>query len=161
MGPFPKDIHQNNWCFSKSYHCFLQYWLCFFPKLDVAYCKPNWLFGSQKNNVWCTGIRDWRHLSMRIKQHSFSSGHVEVCAVYERWEKMILSTRNIKMKFTKKRHLRKWFFKDNLISYLHYQRVLWLSRLVKVIEKSHEGYQGNFLSFVVLVARYDHILRQV
>ncbi|GBP29237.1 hypothetical protein EVAR_20600_1 [Eumeta japonica] len=26
---------------------------------------------------------------------------------------------------------------------------------------SQEGYHGNFLSFVELVARYDHILRQV
>ncbi|GFQ99789.1 zinc finger MYM-type protein 1 [Trichonephila clavata] len=93
-GPFRKDMHQNNRCFSKSYYFSTskyvlvnRFWLCYSKILDIAYCQPCWLFTSQRNNVWCMGIRDWRHLSERIEQHSFSSGHVEACAVYERWKK--------------------------------------------------------------------------
>nr|XP_042908380.1 uncharacterized protein LOC122271400 [Parasteatoda tepidariorum] len=132
-GSFPTDINQNNRCFSKSYYVSCskygpvnRFWLRYSKILNAAYCQPCWLFASLRNNVWCTGIRDWKHLSERIKQHSCSSGHSEACAVYEFWKKtmLILSTRNLKMKFARKHHFGKWFFKE-------------------------------------LVARYDHILRQV
>lgn len=83
-GPFPTDINQHNRCFSKSHYVSSfkygpvnRFWLCYSKILDGACCQPCWLFASQRNNVWCTGIRDWKHLSERIKQHSCSSGHTE------------------------------------------------------------------------------------
>ncbi|XP_065662351.1 uncharacterized protein LOC136084908 [Hydra vulgaris] len=84
-GPFPTDINWNNRCFSKSYYVSCskygpvnRFWLCYSKILDAAYCQPCWLLASHnvRNNFWCTGIRDWKHLSERIKQHSCSSGHI-------------------------------------------------------------------------------------
>ncbi|RVE48177.1 hypothetical protein evm_007131 [Chilo suppressalis] len=56
------------------------------------------------------------------------------------------------MKFAKKHHFGKWFFKGYSSS---------LALRGHQEDLSQEGYHGNFLSFVELVARYDHILRQV
>ncbi|GBP67739.1 hypothetical protein EVAR_40510_1 [Eumeta japonica] len=92
--PFPPDINQNNRCFSKSYYVSSskygpvnRFWLFYSKILDTAYCQPYCLLASQRNNVWCMGIRDWKHLSEKIKQPSCSSGHLQACAMYEFWKK--------------------------------------------------------------------------
>ncbi|XP_046971601.1 uncharacterized protein LOC124540655 [Vanessa cardui] len=92
-GPFPKDPHQDNRSFSETYYVSTsqygpvdRFWICYSKMLDAAYCQPCWLFASQIN-AWCTGFRDWRHLSDRIKQHGSSKAHTEACAVYEVWQK--------------------------------------------------------------------------
>ena len=85
-GPFPKD----NRYFSKLYYFSTsiygpvhRFWLWYSKILDAAYCQPSWLFASQRNNIWCKGIQDWKYLSERMKQHSFLSGHAEACVVNE------------------------------------------------------------------------------
>ncbi|GFR17594.1 zinc finger MYM-type protein 1 [Trichonephila clavata] len=110
-------MHQNNRCSSKSYYISTskyglvnRFGLYYSKILDAAYCQPCWLFASQRNNIGCIGIRNWKHYQKGIKQHSFSSGYVKACAVYECWEKVILSTRNMEMKFAKKRQFGKGFF---------------------------------------------------
>nr|CAI5821373.1 unnamed protein product [Callosobruchus analis] len=88
-GHFPTDINKNNRSSSTSYYASCSkygpvnhFWLCYSKILGAACCQPCWLFASQRNNVWCTKIRDWKRLSERIKQHSCSSCHSEACAVY-------------------------------------------------------------------------------
>ncbi|CAH0562980.1 unnamed protein product [Brassicogethes aeneus] len=92
-GPFPKEPHQDHRSFSETYYVSTskygpvdRFWICYSKMLDAAYCQPCWLFASQKN-VWCTGIRDWRHLSDRVKQHGSSKAHTKACAVYKAWQK--------------------------------------------------------------------------
>lgn len=84
-GPFTEDAHQDNRCFSKSYY-FNRIWLCYYVIICAAYWQPCWLFASQRNNVWCKGIQDRKHLSERIKQQflELSYGSYDV---YELWKK--------------------------------------------------------------------------
>ncbi|KAJ0175106.1 hypothetical protein K1T71_009247 [Dendrolimus kikuchii] len=170
-GPFPADINQNNRCFSKSYYVSCstygpvnRFWLCYSKILDAAYGEPCWLFASQRNNVWCTGIRDWKHLSERIKQHSCSSSHSEACAVYEFWKKN--DTNTIDKELENEIHKEASFWKMVLQRLFDIILTLTLAKSSLALrghqeDLSQEGYHGNFLSFVELVARYDHILRQV
>ncbi|GBP12872.1 Zinc finger MYM-type protein 1 [Eumeta japonica] len=168
-GPFPTDINQNNRCFSKSYDVSSskygpvnRFWLCYSKIIDAAYCQPCWLFASQRNNVWCMGIRDWKHLSERIKQHSCSSSHSEACAVYEFWKKKYTNT--IDKEFENEIRKEASFWK--MVLQRLFDIILTLAKSSLALrghreDLSQEGYHGNFLSFVELVARYDHILRQV
>lgn len=127
--------------------------------LDAAYCQPCWLFASQIN-AWCTGIRDWRHLSDRVKQHGSSKAHTEACAVYEAWQKSSTIDRELEDEIRKeasfwRQVLRRLF--DIIITLAKSSLALRGHRE----DLSERGNHGNFLSIVQLVARYDHILRQV
>ncbi|CAH0552959.1 unnamed protein product [Brassicogethes aeneus] len=147
-GPFPKDPHQDHRSFSETYYVSTskygpvdRFWICYSKMLDAAYCQPCWLFASQKN-VWCTGIRDWRHLSDRVKQHGSSKAHTEACAVYEAWQKSSTIDKELEDEIRK-------------------EASFWRQVLRHGEDLSEEGNHGNFLSIVQLVARYDHVLRQV
>lgn len=168
-GPFPKDDYQDNRCFSKSYYFSTskygpvhRFWLCYSKILDAVYCQPCWLFASQRNNnVWCKGFRDWKHLSERIKEHSFSSGHTEACAVYELWKK---SDSTIDKELENEIRKEASFWK--MVLQRLFDVILSLAKNSLALRGhrenlNEEGYHGNFLSVVELVARYDHILRQV
>nr|XP_042912493.1 uncharacterized protein LOC122272645 [Parasteatoda tepidariorum] len=115
--------------------------MCYSKILDAAYCQPCWLFASQRNNVWRTGIRDWKHLSERIKQHSCSSGHSEELENEIRKEES-----SWKMVLQRLFDIILTLAKSSLALRGHQE------------DLSQKGYHGKFLSFVELVARYDHIL---
>lgn len=165
-GPFPKDPHQDNRSFSETYYVSTsqygpvdRFWICYSKMLDAAYCQPCWLFASQIN-AWCTGIRDWRHLSDRVKQHGSSKAHTEACAVYEAWQKSSTIDRELEDEIRKeasfwRQVLRRLF--DIIITLAKSSLALRGHRE----DLSERGNHGNFLSIVQLVARYDHILRQV
>ncbi|XP_065654649.1 uncharacterized protein LOC136081274 [Hydra vulgaris] len=138
------------------------FWLCYSKILDAAYCQPCCLIASQRNNVWCTGIRDWKHLSERIKQHSCSSGHSEACAVHEFWKENGTNTIDKELENEIRKQASFW----KMILQRLFDIILTLAKSSLALrgyqeDLSQEGYYGNFLSFVVLVARYDHILRHV
>lgn len=165
-GPFPKDPHQDNRSFSATYYVSTstygpvdRFWICYSKILDAAYCQPCWLFATQ-TNVWCTGIRDWRHLSDRLKQHGSSKAHTEACAVYEAWQKSSTIDKELEDEIRKeasfwRQVLRRLF--DIIITLAKSSLALRGHRE----DLTEEGNYGNFLSVVQLVARYDHILRQV
>ncbi|RVE40883.1 hypothetical protein evm_014465 [Chilo suppressalis] len=165
-GPFPKDPHQDNRSFSETYYVSTsqygpvdRFWICYSKILDAAYCQPCWLFASQIN-AWCTGIRDWRHLSDRVKQHGSSKAHTEACAAYEAWQKSSTIDRELEDEIRKeasfwRQVLRRLF--DIIITLAKSSLALRGHRE----DLSEGGNHGNFLSIVQLVARYDHILSQV
>ncbi|KAL4089557.1 hypothetical protein QTP88_024575 [Uroleucon formosanum] len=164
-GPFPKDPHQGNMSFSESYIFQTKYgpvnrfWLCHYPLLDATCCQPCWLFSLQRS-TWCTGLRDWKHLSERIKEHGFSKNHIEACAVYEMWQKNINIDKDLKNQIRKKAS----FWRMVLQRLFDIIIILATNSLAL---KGHwenlslEGYHGNFLSVVQLVSRYDQVLNQV
>ncbi|XP_065654647.1 uncharacterized protein LOC136081273 [Hydra vulgaris] len=117
---------------------------------------------SNRNNVWCNGIRDWKHLSERIKQHSCSRGHPETCAVYEFWKETDTKTINKELENEIRKEASFW----KMVLQRLFDIILTLAKSSLALrgyqeDLSQEGYYGNFLSFVELVARYDHFLRQV
>lgn len=167
-GPFPKDPNQNNRCFSTSYYVSVskygavnRFWLCYSKILDAAYCQPCWLFASQRNNVWRTGNRDWKHLSERIKEHSFSSGHTEACAVYNLWKRNDTVDREVENEIRKEASFWKMVLTRLFDIILTLAKSSLAFRGHRENLNQEEGYHGNFLSVVELVARYDDILRRV
>ena len=165
-GPFPKDPHQDNRSFSESYYVFQtkygpvnRFWLCYSTLLDATYCQPCWLFSIQRN-TWCTGLRDWKHLSERIKEHGFSKNHIEACAVYERWQK------NMNIDMDLENQIRKEASFWRMVLQRLFDVIITLATSSLALrghreDLSVEGYHGNFLSIVKLVSRYDHVLHQV
>lgn len=165
-GPFPKDPHQDNRSFSESYYIFQtkygpvnRFWLCYSPMLDATYCQPCWLFSLQRS-TWCTGLRDWKHLSERIKEHGFSKNHIEACAVYERWQKNINIDKDLENQIRKEASFWRMVLQrlfDIIITLATNSLALRGHRE----DLSLEGFHGHFLSVVQLVSRYDQVLNQV
>lgn len=150
-GPFPKDPHQGNRSFSESYYIFQtkygpvnRFSLCYSPLLDTTYCQPCWLFSLQRS-TWCTGLRDWKHLSERIKEHGFSKNHID----------KDLENQIRKEASFWRMVLQRLF--DIIITLATNSLALRGHRE----DLSLEGYHGNFLSVVQLVSRYDQVLNQV
>ena len=54
-------------------------WLSYSPTLEVVYCHSCWLFGDRNSPYfrleWINGLRDWAHMSQKIKSHQDSSYH--------------------------------------------------------------------------------------
>ncbi|XP_065642633.1 uncharacterized protein LOC136074256 [Hydra vulgaris] len=164
-GPFKKDPSQNFRHFSTNYCAYKfgrtqRFWLCYSKILDSAYCEPCWLFSNDKNNPWRTGVRDWKGLSKKIKSHANSLKHIEACQVYDHWKqkrtlnedtetiirhkasfwKMVLERLfNITLMLTK-----------NSLAFRGHSEVL-----------ADEIYNGNFLSDVYLLSKYDDTMKQV
>ncbi|XP_042894435.1 zinc finger MYM-type protein 1-like, partial [Parasteatoda tepidariorum] len=92
-----------------------------------------------------------------------SSGHSEVCAVYEFWKKKN-DTNTIDKELENEIRKEASFWKRVLQRL--FDIILTLAKSSLALRGHQEdlhqkGYHGNFLSFVEIVARYDHILRQV
>ncbi|XP_046688688.1 zinc finger MYM-type protein 5-like isoform X2 [Homalodisca vitripennis] len=93
VGPFPYDGKQGR-SFSDNYFTLKsksglklkRTWLCYSSKLDCVYCQPCWLFPGPVGG-WDLGLRDWKHLSDRIKTHENSQHHADSCLVYEQWRR--------------------------------------------------------------------------
>ncbi|GLV61277.1 hypothetical protein CBL_21099, partial [Carabus blaptoides fortunei] len=165
-GPFKKDPLQNNRHFSESYYyCAYKYgninrlWLCYSLILDATYCEPCWLFSDSKHEQWRTGVRDWQGLSKKIKIHSNSQKHITACKIYDYWKKNKTIDKE----------------RENLIAIeaSFWERVL--ERLFNITlllsknslafrghrEQTESDYNGNFLSQVMLLAKYDDVMKEI
>lgn len=87
-GPFPKDEQKKRRSFSENYYSVItklgllivRNWLYYSIEKDFVYCLPCWIFPAKgtSGNPWGScGVRDWKHLSERIKSHETSESHVE------------------------------------------------------------------------------------
>lgn len=166
-GPFKRDPSQNNRKFSEEFYktstkygCVERLWLCYSTKFDAVYCEPCWLFSKELQDNWRTrGIRDWRGLSKKIKVHEKSQHHVQSCCIYEKWKHNETLDKN---------------FEEQI----RYEANFWvqvLERLVNITlvlsknclsfrghrESLEEEYNGNFLTQVHLLSKYDNVMKQV
>ena len=168
-GPFIRDPLQENRRFSKKYFktttkygSIERMWLCYSPKLDAVYCEPCWLFSEDrkaKDNWREHGVRDWRGLSKKIKTHENSQQHIFACCIYEKWRHNETIDKNIEEQ-------------------IRYQSNFWVQVLERIVnitlalcknslafrghrESFDNEYNGNFLTQVQLLAKYDNVMKQV
>lgn len=170
-GIFPRDEKQGGRCFSETYYTMKtkagisipRVWLCYSPKLDSVYCEPCWLFADRNSNAynaaWVTGVRDWRHLTDKISTHEKSQQHLNACIVFQHWrthgtvdeenEREILKAKN--------------FWRQVL------DRLINITLTMSMCNLPFRGHRevlgdvnnGNFLSIVELLAKYDPVLKQL
>ena len=170
-GPFPRSIgsDKKSRSFSTNYYTsktksgleIPRTWLCYSPKLDVAYCEPCWLFADRSllgnKETWRTN--NWQNLSSKIKVHESSHMHTAACMIYDQWrlhgtidEEM---EREIRVETT--------FWKQVLDRLINVTLTLATSNMPfrghrETIGKANSG---NFLSIIELMAKYDPVLKDL
>ena len=169
-GPFPKDGNKRSFSTSLYFktnettnQVIPRQWLCYSQKLDSVYCEHCWLFAERDStyfrSAWVTGIKDWQGLSKKIKAHESSEVHMKACVTYDCW-KNGLTLSKVADEMSKRE-----------VSY-------WTSVLTRVTdvtltlascnlafrghrEKIGAPNNGNFLSIIELLSRYDPVLNEL
>ena len=170
-GPFPRSIGSDKKCRSFSTHYYTsktqsgleipRTWLCYSPKLDVAYCEPCWLFADRSllgnKETWRTN--KWQNLSNKIKVHESSHMHTAACMIYDQWR--LHGT----IDEVKEREIRveSNFWKQVLDRVINVTLTLATSNMPfrghrETIGKANSG---NFLSIIELIAKYDPVLQDL
>ena len=138
-------------------------WLCYSPKIDRIYCEPCWLFGERRsachNSAWTTGINDWQGLSRKIKEHEHTRSHMAACVVYDTWQGHQSIDEQISAEYKKKVN----FWSGVLTRIVDV--TLTLASCNVAFRADHEKLgeinNGNFLSVIELLGRYDPILQRL
>lgn len=171
-GPFPKDVKQSGRSFSNNFFSFItksgiklnRSWLCYSQKLDCVYCQPCWLFPQQVefvfSNPWRdSGVRDWKHITERIRSHEQSQHHTDSCIAYEQWRKYEIIDEALDKSLRQERN----FWRNVL------ERVINVSLTLATCNlpfrgrssKIEDSDKGNFLSIMELLSNYDSVLRNL
>lgn len=167
-GPYPKDPLQNNRSFSSKYYVsktkyglVQRLWLCYSKILDAAYCEPCWLFSNSDSQWRTTGVRGWKNLSVQIKKHSGSKLHVQACKIYDLWKKNKVIDKDAEEIIRSETSFWKLVLDRlfNITLMLSKKSLAFRGHREKITESG--DYNGNFLCQVQLIAKYDHILKQV
>lgn len=137
-------------------------WLSYSEKKDIVYCLPCWIFprkGSSENPWGTCGVRDWKHLSERIKSHETSDCHLDSCTMYETWRK----NGTVDIACQKSLREEQNFWRKIL------QRILDVTMMLATCNLAFRGSsdniedsnKGNFLSVIDLLAKYDPVLSEL
>lgn len=170
-GPFKRDNDEEQRCFSVKYYekttkTGLKLpitWLCYSPKLNVAYCEPCWLFGDRKKlgsePAWAKGIQKWKGLSTKIQVHETSQTHIDSCIIYDQWRKKGTIDEESEKQLRKEKN----FGRDVLNRIVNVTLTMAMNNMAfrGHREKIGEVNSGNFLAIIELLAEYDPILKQL
>ena len=127
--------------------------LCVLPTLLAVYKNR-----SKKKSGWVTGIKDWQGLSKKITTHGKSEQHILACITFHQWEEM----KRIDDTMDSERKAEQKFWNLVLERLIDITVMLAKNALAFRGSKEHSGnYDGNFLSTVQLLAKYDPIMAQV
>lgn len=140
--------------------CCCRYWLCYSTILDSVYCEPCWLFADRNatnfTTAWTTGkINDWQGLSKKIKKHEIAKIHVNACLVYNAWS----SNKTIDVLLDDSMETWKQVLKRliDVAMSMAICNIPFRGHRENIYDQSNKN-QGNFLSIVQLLARYDPVL---
>ncbi|XP_050512937.1 zinc finger MYM-type protein 1-like [Diabrotica virgifera virgifera] len=165
-GPFPKD--SKNRSFSSFYYntdpkagqLNSVKWLNYSTLQGCAYCLPCWLFSDlgETNHGWVTCLKEWQGLSNKIKTHSTSENHIHACKAFHRWK----CSKQINKLVDSEQQSQDLFWAQVLERLFDITLTLAKNSLAFRGSQEHNGnYEGNFLSLVQLLAKYDTVMAQV
>ncbi|XP_034088842.1 zinc finger MYM-type protein 1-like [Gymnodraco acuticeps] len=169
-GPFKRDGKGR--CFSKEFYnktskigCRIpRKWLCYSPSMDRVYCEQCWLFGDRPSahhlhQAWRIRINDWQGLSKKIKEHELSRSHLAACVVYDTWKNNLTIDAQISSEF--KREVGFWTEVLTRITDVTLTLASRNSAFRGHREKICDIDNGNLLSTIELMARYDPVLQRL
>lgn len=170
-GPFPKDSKQENRSFSTYFYTeqgkfgeISRGWLRYSVIIDAAYCEPCWLFSiSNERSEWRTGVRTWKSLSWKIKKHSNTKHHIASCKIYELWKKNKTVDRELEDKIQYEASFWKMVLDRlfNITLTLAKNSLAFRGHRESTNLLDEDSYNGNFLSQVQLLAKYDDFMKQL
>lgn len=161
---FPKDNSNRSFStfyYSKKSHAgqiILRKWLCYSAIDNKAYCEPCWLF-STTNTFWKQGTSDWKGLSKKVKFHEQSQYHITCCYIYDHWksnkcidkalEETIRNECNFWQKILQRLIDITLILAKNSLAFRGHRETI------------DQVYNGNFLTQVNFLAKYDLVMREL
>lgn len=132
--------------------------MCYSPKENKAYCEPCWLF-STTNTSWKQGTSDWKGLSAKVKHHAQSQYHITSCyIIYDQWKRNKCIDKALEKRIQDECNFWQQILGRLIITLILTKNSLAFRGHRETID---EVYNGNFLTQVNFLVKYDPVMKEL